>query len=92
MFNKFQHLISTILEDVCATNTAGVNLNSSGSFGSTQFPIPNPTNGTGYSNNLKADMAITGGVNPRKRRKGKKKKNNMNRAVLYTAKRARVGM
>jgi hypothetical protein len=81
MLNKFQLLFNTLME---MTNTAGVSLNSTGSFGTTTDPIPNPTNGTGYSEDLRATMSLFAG---KKKRKSKNKPQKAN-IVLPIARRS----
>ena len=96
---NFQQIILDTLNEM---NTAAVGIGTTGAFGSTTDPIPNPTTGAGYSPDVKFDMSVAGGVNPsrkisrNKRRKHKNKvKNNVafpkepiNKSVLYTTRRS----
>jgi hypothetical protein len=79
MFNKFQQLINSILENM---NVAG----SGGTFGSPQIgsEITNPTSinpAGGYSSDVKTSMAI---AQPNKKSKKRKKSK---KSVLYVARR-----
>ena len=67
MFNKFQHLISTILEIVAAPSPPTSNSTAGGTLG------PNATSIDSFKNSsIYADMSITGGTKPKRKKKKNK--------------------